>query len=263
MSRPTECALVLAVLSLLCLPAETTASAPDDDASATSAAAIDVEAVRATVMAADESFNQAMRDRDRDALGRLLASDAIFLEGDVLRGKPPFLARMQPMFEAKYALTVDAHNLETWVARSGELAWTIGNAKTSFTRPGLSEETRQGQYLTVWALDGEGQWKIQVYAPLIVHPELGMAREPRSGLMTAWPEIRDQIGAATRLEWTPERDVRAGSGEIAYTFGAYTVAFTHEDEEKTGQGGFVAVWTVDDEGRWQMAGEGYSPPQIH
>lgn len=263
MPRPTERAFVLATLALLFATVRVAASDPATGESATPAATIDLEAARAAVAAADEAFNQAMRNRDRAALGGWLATDAIFLESEALRGKLAFLGRMQPMFDGKYELTLDARNLETRVARSGELAWTIGNAKTSFTRPGQAEETSAGQYLTVWALDGEGAWKIQVYAPLIVHPERGMAREPRSGLMTAWPEIRDQIGAATRLEWTPERTVRAESGEMAYTFGAYTVAFTLEGEEKAGEGGFVAVWAIDEAGRWQLAGEGYSPPQIH
>ena len=264
MIRTTKYAHVLAALGLCFMTSQLAASDPSTDAGTPPAPApIEPEAARVAVNAADEAFNDAARGRDREALGNLLATDVIFLESETLRGKSAFLERMQPMFEGKYELALDAHNLETHVAQSGELAFTIGSARTSFTRPGLAEESFEGHYLNVWAAGGEGEWKMQVYAPLIVHPELGMAREPRSGLMTAWPEIRDQIGAATRLEWTPERTVRAESGEMAYTFGEYSVTFSLEGEEKAGKGGFVAVWMIDDQDRWQLAGEGYSPPKIH
>ncbi len=261
--RTTERALVVTALSLFLTTAQVTASGPPAGDGATPAAPIDLEAARAALEAADQAFNEAASNRDREALGGWLAPAAIFLESEALRGKEEFLGRMQPMFEGKHGLTLDARNLEAHVARSGDLAWTIGSAKTSLTRPGLAEEVREGHYLTVWAPDGAGQWQVQAYAPLIVHPELGMAREPRGGLMTAWPEIRDLIGAATRLEWTPERTVHSGSGEMVYTFGEYSVAFSLGGEEKAGKGGFVAVWAMDEEGRWQLAGEGYSPPQIH
>ncbi len=260
--RTTRWARVLTALSLLFATARIAAGGLPSAESATPAS-IDPDSTRAAVEDADEAFNEAARQRDREALGGWLAPDVIFLESEMLRGRPAFLERMQPMFEGKYDLTLDARNLETHVARSGEFAWTIGSAKTSFTRPGLTEETFEGHYLSVWVPDGEGEWKIQAYAPLIVHPELGMAREPRSGLMTAWPEIRDQIGAAIRLEWSPERTVRAGSAEMAYTFGEYSVVFSLEGEEKSGKGGFVAVWVTDEEDRWQLAAEGYSPPRIH
>ncbi len=49
---------------------------------------------------------------------------------------------------------------------------------------------------------------------------------------------------------------------MAYTFGAYTVRFVQDGNRETGTGSFAAVWEKDEEGRWQLAAEAYTPPLI-
>jgi ketosteroid isomerase-like protein len=214
--------------------------------------------------AADQAYAAALVDRDRDAIQRLLASDAIFLERTPQRGRSEYLALMQPLFEQKYGFQVVYEPLEAHVARSGELGWTLGTSSTTFTRPGLEAQTFETHYMTVWSREADGPWQVKVHSTVIVHAEYGQAREPRTGLMTGWPQLNDFIDAAIELDWTPEHTVRAASGELAYTYGAYEVEFTRGEESYGGPGGYIAVWQKDEERQhWQLAAEGYSAPQIH
>jgi hypothetical protein len=74
-------------------------------------------------------------------------------------------------------------------------------------------------------------------ASLVVHPTLGQARDPRGGLMTAWPELKDRIGDRIEITWNPVEHVLAGSGEVAFTFGEYSASFTPPgEEEETAEG---------------------------
>jgi ketosteroid isomerase-like protein len=97
----------------------------------------------------------------------------------------------------------------------------------------------------------------------VVHPELGSARDPRTGLMTAWPELADQIDAAIEIEWIPETTVRAASGELAWSLGEYRAEFRKDGVTHAGKGAYVAVWEKDGQDRWQLAAEGFTPPGLH
>lgn len=229
----------------------------------------EVAALQEKLAAADRAFTQAAAERDRIAIRDLLAGDATFLENVAHRGKTDFLKMMEPLFEAKYGFAMEAEHLQAHVARSGEIGWTVGTSTTSFTRPGLDEvEAVSNHYLSVWTRNFAGDWVISVYSTLIAHPELGQAREARTGLMTGWKQLADQIDAAIKLDWTPERTVRAASGELAYTYGQYQISFeapseATDREDYSGGGDYVVIWQKDEEnGRWHVAAEGYSAPQI-
>ena len=269
-------------------PTEMEAMAPESSQEVV-AETPDVETTRAAVEAADQRLNQAARERDRDTFQGLLAADTAFLAGELHRGRLEVLAIWQHLFDGKYDFRYDGSTVDVVVAASGEVAWTTGTARTSFVRPGLTEpEVTDGHYLHLWKPDQEGNWKLLYNASLVVHPTLGAARDPRSGLMTAWPELADQVGARIDLVWNPLDHVVAGSGEVAYTFGEYSATFgppsplgptddgasqdgdaSAEESEETapatvaGNGNYLAVWQKDDQGRWQLAGEGFTPPGIY
>ena len=234
------------------------------------------------IEAADRQFNQAARERDREAFRAQLAEDAIFLAGELHRGRLEVLTIWQHLFDGKYDFRYEAETLEVHAAESGEFGYTIGTARTRFKRPGLdTEEGVDGHYLNVWRR-AEDSWELAYSSSLVVHPTLGAARDPRSGLMTAWPQLADQIDAEIDLHWTPETTVRAPSGELAYSFGAYSARFAQpgadepsdtptgasdgpESEEAkpiSGRGHYLAVWQKDGKGRWQLAAEGFTPPGI-
>ena len=230
---------------------------------ATGSPPADRAGLRASLSAADQAYNRAAKERDREAFHSLLTPDAIFLPDTVKRGRIEYMASWAPMFEGKYDFRYLAESLEATVAESGELGWTLGDVETSFVPPGTQERSViSSQYMTVWT-HSEGRWRVVASATLVVHPEFGAARDPRSGLMTAWPELADQIGAAIKLEWTPETTVRAASGELAYTVGTYHAEFTQGAKTQAGGGAFLAVWQRDGDDHWQLAAEGFTPPQIH
>jgi len=228
------------------------------------------------VEAAENSFNQAARERDREAFQALLAEDTVFLAGELHQGRLGVLAIWQHLFDGKFDFRYEAELLEAHAAGSGEFAWAIGEVETSFQRPGLdTAETTAGHYLHVLERDDEGTWRITHNASLVVHPTLGAARDPRSGLMTAWPELADLVDAQIDVAWRPTTTVRAESGEMAYTFGEYEATFTPTvpADEKTspetepeaigGKGHYLAIWQKDDAGHWQLAAEGFTPPGIY
>ncbi|MEM8933983.1 MAG: nuclear transport factor 2 family protein [Acidobacteriota bacterium] len=220
-----------------------------------------------SLAAADQRFNRAAAERDRDTFRDLLSSDVVFLAGEPQRGRVAVLAIWQHLFDGKFDFRYQAETIETAVAESGELGWAIGTVRTSFRRPGVeTQDVVDGHYLNVWTHTDDG-WRLAHMASLVVHPTLGAAREPRSGLMTAWPELADQIGATIELDWTPTSTMRAESGELAVTVGDYTASFTDpadaEAEPIAGSGAFLSVWRKDADDRWQLAGEGFTPPGIY
>lgn len=238
------------------------------------------------VATADRALNRAAGARDRAVFRELLSPEVVFMAGELHRGRLAVLAIWQHLFDGKYDFRYEAETLEAEIAQSGEFGWAIGSVRTSFLRPGKTEpEVIDGHYLNLWTPDADGAWKLAYSGSLVVHPTLGAARDPRSGLMTAWPELADQLDADISLRWTPESRVRAASGDLAYTFGEYEASFTTTAEpgnasaaseakgegeadvsiesRVAGKGHFLAVWRKDPKGHWQLAGEGFTPPGIY
>lgn len=227
----------------------------------------ELEALTAKVTELDDALNRSARERDRDAFRVLLADNAIFFADELKRGRLDVLAIWQPLFDGKYDFRYEPTRVETHVAKSGDLAYTVGTARTSYTRPGRTEaEVTEGFYVNIWQ-PVDGKWLLRLSSSLVVHPTLGSARDPRSGLMTAWPELADQIGADVQIHWRPESTTRAASDDLAYTLGEYEVVYKSsvdgEGSAQSGVGNFIAIWQRDAKGTWQLAAEGFTPPNIY
>ncbi|MEO1367255.1 MAG: nuclear transport factor 2 family protein [Acidobacteriota bacterium] len=217
------------------------------------------EALRAR----DGAFHLAATSRDRATVESMLAEDAVFFADGLLRGRQAFLDGWAPQWTGKYGFAYEAATLEASVAEAGDLGFTLGTVTTRFQHPAEPEPSvTEGHYLHVWSRTEKGEWRLRASSALVVHPELGAAREPRSGLMTAWPELADQIGARIEIDWRPERTERAASGDLAFTVGSYGAAFGEAADRQSGEGHFLAVWRRDDEGAWQLAAEGFTPPAL-
>lgn len=275
----------------LCLVAVTAAAAwalaaappvrGEEPPAAQDGAEVDLDDHLGRLEAAEHRFNRAAAERDRPAFRALLAKDAVFLAGELHRGRLAVMAIWQPLFEGKYDFRYQGELLAAAVAGSGELGWTVGTVRTSFHRPGMAEaEVTDGHYLNVWRRGEANDWRLAYAASLVVHPTLGAGRDPRSGLMTAWPELADRIDAEIEIRWQPETTVRAASGELAYSFGTYRASFSSAQAGEAGEGAdddgaagevsavageghYLAVWHKDQRGRWQLAAEGFTPPGIY
>ena len=232
------------------------APAPDAPAAGT---AVNSDALAAT----DRAYNAAAALRDRDGLAALLADDAVFFAESAHRGRDAFLAGWEPLWTAKYDFSYSATTLEATIAASGDLGYALGAVTTRFQPPGLDEATvTESHYLNIWRHTDEDGWRLAATTALVVHPRLGAAREPRAGLMTAWPRLADQVESTIALEWTPHRVESAASGELKVVSGSYTARFDDGDSEQNGSGSFVAVWQRAGDGHWQLAAEGYTPPEL-
>lgn len=266
-SPPLRSALRVAAALLaatFCLPAGALgeqAAATADDPAAAGAAAADPTV---ELSAADEAFNRAAFERQKSKVAEWLADDAVFFSDVPNRGRDAFLAAWEPLWTGKYDFAYSATSLRAVVADSGELGFTLGEAETRFQHPADTEPTiTGGHYLNVWQRSDKGAWRLRASSTLIVHAEWGAARDPRSGLMTAWPELAGSFDASIDIAWTPEQVLRAASGELAVTFGSYRASFEKDGTRHAGDGHFIAVWQLDESGNWQLAGEGLTPPGIY
>lgn len=239
------------------LPAENVGEDTGEDTAAVAVAADEA------LLAADAAHQRAAGSRDREAFLATLGADAKLFADTLREGPEAFVQAMGPLWTGKYDFHYDGTPLEATVAESGELGFTLGEVETRFQRPGLSRvESIRGHYLNVWSRDGEEGWKLVASTSLVVHPRLGAARDPRSGLMTAWPELKGRIGAEIEIRWMPETVVRAESADLAYTLGRYRASFEDTGSSHSGSGHFLAVWRRDDADHWQLVAEGFTPPGI-
>lgn len=255
-SRVTRAVVVSLLLATLVVPPAAAGEPAEADPAAES------------LLAAEIALHRAASERDRAAFAASLAADAVFFAETEHRGRDAFLAGWAPLWTAKYDFHYRAAPLAVTVAQSGEIGFAVGEVETRFQRPGLdTPEITAGHYLAVWRREADdAPWELVASATLVVHPRWGAGRDPRSGLMTAWPELADRVGAAIDLEWRPETTVRAASGELAYSLGDYRVAFstvsTDADAAVSGAGRFLAAWERDERGHWQLLGEGLTPPAL-
>ena len=220
---------------------------------------------RKEVRMAEEAYHRAAESRDRRAFHAQLDPDIVFLGEELHRGRIDVLVFWAPLFEGKYGFRYRAETLGVEVAQSLDLAWTYGEVETSFVHPASPETptVSASHYLNVWRKDASGAWRVSAASTLVVHPEVGSAREARSGLMSAWPELSQYFDAEVSLTWHPESTVRAASGELAFSLGSYEASFVKPEAAYSGGGSFLAVWRLDAQHHWQLAAEGFTPPQIH
>ncbi len=277
MSRLTEppkslASRLLIVLLAMAMAMSTVSWAEDDGRGGTASGPVAeiaadgtaMESARQAVERAEEVYHRAAAARDRRAFHGQLSPDVIFLGEELHRGRIDMLVAWTPLFDGKYSFRYRAHTLGIEVARSQDIAWTYGEVETSFVHPATPGEptVTSSYYLNIWQKDADGAWKVAVASSLVVHPEVGSAREARSGLMSAWPELSQAFDGVVSIEWRPETTVRAASGELAFVLGAYDASFDRTDASYAGGGAFLAVWHVDAQNRWQLAAEGFTPPQI-
>ena len=217
---------------------------------------------QASLSEAEEAFNRAAFERNREGVSAWLADEAVFFSDVPNQGRDAFLNVWAPLWEGKYEFSYRATSKLAVAAGSGEIGYSIGEAETSFQHPADPAPTvNTGHYLNVWQHSADG-WRLRASAPLVVHAEWGMARETRSGLMTAWPELKESVDARFDIDWRPDETLRAASDEITVTFGSYEVVIEKGDERKAGSGSFVAVWQRNEKDHWQLVGEGMTPPAL-
>ena len=121
--------------------------------------AVDLEAARGALMAADKGWFESISDTDEFL--SYLADDAHFMPfgAPLARGDAIRTAWDQLVSMPGFALEWEATGAD--VAESGELGYTIGTFELTTEQDGASMVT-VGKYVTVWSKQADGSWKVQV-----------------------------------------------------------------------------------------------------
>ncbi|MFQ5778357.1 MAG: YybH family protein [Terriglobia bacterium] len=123
------------------------------------APAVDLEAERAALLAADRAWSQSAPDVDRFL--SFYADDASLLPpgAPIATGKDAIRAYLAEFFAAP-GLTLSWTTTRAEVARAGDLAYTSGTYQVTFLDAEGNTVTSAGKTQVVWKKQADGQWKV-------------------------------------------------------------------------------------------------------
>lgn len=123
------------------------------------APAVDLEAERAALLAADRAWSESGADVDRFL--SFYADDASLLPpgAPIATGKEAIRAFLTEFF-AQPELTVSWTTTQAEVARAGDLAYTFGTYEVTFLDAEGNRVTTTGKTQVVWKKQADGQWKV-------------------------------------------------------------------------------------------------------
>ena len=122
---------------------------------------IDVEAQRAALRKADETWSKIAGTKDVDAFltmvdenGSMLSPNAPILAGKEAVGQSATAVMSNPGFSLSWkSSTVE-------VSKAGDLGYTIGTYELKLQDPQGNPITDRGKYMTVWKKQRDGTWKV-------------------------------------------------------------------------------------------------------
>jgi ketosteroid isomerase-like protein len=108
------------------------------------------------VLAADVSFDAALAARDPSTIPTHVAEDAVFAGSTLLVGRTAIAERWSRFLDPE-GPTLRWKPTAGAVARSGDLAWTTGQARYAWKRKGVEQDGLR--YVTVWRKGADGRWE--------------------------------------------------------------------------------------------------------
>lgn len=113
-----------------------------------------------TLMEADRAFARNVASSGTDAWVNAFAADGMMFNGSQpVVGHEAIRAYMGPAFDGgQFTLTWEP--IEGRIAGSGDLGYTRGRWESRTVSPEGTEVSGAGTYVTIWQLDGEGQWRV-------------------------------------------------------------------------------------------------------
>ena len=147
-------ALLLGCLGLLvfAMACKQQAPPPPDTRAADAKAVQDLE----------DAWVKDMATKDVDKVASYFADDgsALFPNTPMASGRDSIKALWKP-YLADPNFSVTSQSTHTVASKGGDLAYTIGTASLTMSAPkGKKTVTDKGKYLTVWAKQADGTWKI-------------------------------------------------------------------------------------------------------
>ncbi len=119
---------------------------------------VDVEAERASLLAADKAWSQMVNDVDKVA--SVLADDAVFFGDGMPRitGKAAIRQAWTDMSKAP-GFSISWLPEGAVVAASGDLGYTFGSNEFRLNDAKGVRVTTKGKYVTIWRKQADGSWK--------------------------------------------------------------------------------------------------------
>jgi uncharacterized protein (TIGR02246 family) len=130
-------------------------------ASAQSRHAVVDAAARASIAKANADWLEAMKREDAAAVVEPYDEEAIFVTatGESVRGRTAIEQLMRERF-AKGGRVTAGRIVEDGITAAGTMIYEWGHADLEMARTGEAPVPVRGRYLTVWAKDGDGRWRI-------------------------------------------------------------------------------------------------------
>ncbi len=118
-------------------------------------------AARQTIAAANAAWLDAMKRQDAVAVAEPYSDDAIFVSptGDAVRGRAAIEALYRERFQHS-GRVVDGRIEDDGLTLEGALVYEWGHATLRVATAGGGTTTAGGRFLTVWAADASGRWRI-------------------------------------------------------------------------------------------------------
>ncbi len=120
----------------------------------------------AAIRAADEAWSKAAGEKDAEKTSSFYADNGTLMApgSPAVNGKAEILKAFTGMMASKYfALKFAPTKIE--VAKSGDLAYDLGEYELTVTDPKGKPQTIKAKYVVIWTKQGDGSWKAQVDAP--------------------------------------------------------------------------------------------------
>jgi ketosteroid isomerase-like protein len=111
------------------------------------------------IMRLDATWASYMARGDGDAFRSYVADDAVFAGRALLRGREEVWAAWKGFF-AEGGPRLRWTPVAGGAAPSGDLAWTTGRYRLERSDPAGKPAALEGEYLTVWARDAAGAWRV-------------------------------------------------------------------------------------------------------
>ena len=154
--KPTLLLPAFMVLSLTLFACDRVGSHEEDEA-----APVDTAAAEADVRRTEGEMLAAFKARDHSKLAGYYADDAVMATpGRAAASGKAAIAQMLEADMKDPAFALDFANARTLVAASGDIAYTRGTFRVTFTDP-ATKKPRQGggHYVTIFRKQPDGSWK--------------------------------------------------------------------------------------------------------
>lgn len=175
MKGPWKSSFVFVAAAAIALACQTE---PATEQGSETSPAVDAEAVKQTIEANDEAFEQAMLAGDYATIGGFYAPDAVALvpNGPRVEGQAAIQQVFTDMAAEAPLTSFELTTQDVHVAAAGDYAYATGAYTLGGTAPDGSEWTDEGKYFEVWK-NVDGSWKMVVDGWSSDNPPAGMAGE--------------------------------------------------------------------------------------